>query len=407
MVRALAPVLLLVLSTTHVFGGNWPRFRGENGRGQSDDKNVPVQFDGKKPLWQVNLPGPGNASPIVWDGKIFLQSTAPDGSERKFVCLSLDTGKELWSKEAPGGSARTHKKNTLASGTAATDGQRVYVPFWNGSEMAIVAYDFKGNEVWTHNLGSFVSQHGAGHSPIVVGDKVVISNDQDGRSTLVALKAETGKIAWETPRPASRACSYSTPLLIDAPAMGEVIIACNTLGFGAYDPNDGREVWKWEWVGNGLRTVGSPIFGQGLLVVGSGNGAGNRNTVAVKAGEISPSALAWEEKKTIPYVPTMLVKGEHLYFINDNGLAGCRVLKTGEDVWELTRLGGNFSASPVMIDGRIYAVNEQGEVFVLDASPTYKLLHRTAVDDTVYASPAVADGRFLIRGQTKLFCFGK
>ena len=405
-------IACLVLSLTASFAAaaNWPRFRGENGQGISLDKGVPVTFDGAKPLWQIDLSGPGNSSPIVWDGKIFVQSASADGSERKLVCISLAEGKELWSAEAPGTTVKTHNKNTLASGTAATDGQRVFVPFWNGTELSIVAYDLSGKYLWTYNAGKFQSQHGAGHSPMIVRDKVIIAADQDGRSSLIALNAATGKVAWETPRPPTRMC-YSTPLLVPHPESDDSIVTVSTSGFGGYHPDDGRELWKWDWAGNNLRTVGSPIVGEGLVIVGSGNGAGSRHAVAVKCdgtGDVSQNGLAWEEKRTLPYVPTMLVWGEHLYYVNDRGVAGCHVIKTGDEVWSPPkRLGGDFSASPILVDGKIYAVNEGGEVFVLEASPKYNLLHRTSVADSVFATPAVSDGRLIIRGRTKLFCFGK
>lgn len=397
--------LVLSLSASLALAANWPRFRGENGQGISLDKSVPASFDGAKPTWELELPGPGNASPIVWDGKIVVQSATADGSERKLVCISLATGQQLWSKETPGTKARTHNKNTLASGTAATDGTRIFVPFWNGTELSIVAYDFAGKELWTRNLGPFQAQHGAGHSPIVIRDRVIIAVDQDKKAVLVALDAAKGNILWETPRPGGSA-SYSTPLIVPHPQAGEAILTVSGPGFGAYHPDNGRELWKWEWVGHSLRTVGSPTVGEGLAIVGSGNGAGARDTVAVRIGEEQPSAKAWGDTRTLPYVPTMLVWEGHLYFVNDGGVAGCHVLKTGEEVWT-KRLGGNFSASPILVDGRIYAVNEAGEVYIVEAAPTFNLLHRTTVSDSVYATPAVADGKLLIRGRTKLFCFGK
>lgn len=387
---------------------DWPRFRGPNGSGISQDKDVPVEWDGPgAALWTAKIAGQGNASPVVSKQRVFLQSASDDGSQRTLVCLNLANGKVLWEKSAPGTTAKTHNKNTLASCTVAADGTRVYTPFWDGAKLSVSAFDYEGKVLWTQDLGTFTSQHGAGHSPIIVGDKVVLSNDQDGASTLVALEASTGKIAWKTDRPARKSC-YSTPFLLEKVGGGQEIVVTNTTGLGAYDPQTGRQNWKWDWTDNPLRTVASPVFGQGLVLTSGGDGAGNRHAVAVRVdgGPVTDSNLVWENRRTFPYVPSMLIAGDHLYFVNDRGVAACHVLKTGENVWT-ERLGGNVTASPILVDGKIYAANEEGEVFVFPAEPTFQLLAKNVVGERIFASPAVADGRLLIRGKDHLFCFGK
>jgi outer membrane protein assembly factor BamB len=147
----------------------------------------------------------------------------------------------------------------------------------------------------------------------------------------------------------------------------------------------------------------------GLILVNSGDGSGPRQTIALEPGKAGAKpSLAWESKKRdLPYVPCFLSRGDHLYWVNDGGFAGCTVAKTGEVVWQ-ERLGTkNFSASPVLIDGKVYAVNEGGDVYVFAAEPKYKLLAKNTLDDLVRASPAVADGRLYVRGQSTLYCIGK
>ena len=215
------------------------------------------------------------------------------------LCLDLANGKTLWSRPAPGGGAKTHPKNTLASSTATADGSRVYVPFWDGRNLTIAAFDYEGKQAWTRDLGPISTQHGAGQSPIVVGGKVILANDQDGKAEVVALEAATGEVAWTTPRPAHRSC-YSTPLLLEQPGANPELIVASTFGVSAYDSESGSERWKWLWETNDrrLRTVGSPVVSEGRIFLCSGDGKGDRQTVAVNLNrnDNAPS-IAWETRK--------------------------------------------------------------------------------------------------------------
>src|SRR5262249_49315479 len=194
-------------------------------------------------------------------------------------------GKILWSKSVPGAYGRTHNKNSTASSTPATDGKRVYALFWDGTEIGLFAFDFNGTQLWKRGLGRFVSQHGPGVSPMVVGDKVILPNDQDGTSVLVAVDAKSGQIAWEVPRKAFRTC-YSTPFVLEKPGAAPELIVASTAGITSYQPQSGTENWHWPWTFSGmaLRTVSSPIFSQGLIFANSGDGSGARDTVAVQPG---------------------------------------------------------------------------------------------------------------------------
>ncbi len=392
---------------------NWPRFRGPNGTGTAADKDIPVEWNDKtNVVWKVPIPGVGNSSPIVWGDKIFLETATPDAKERSIVCLSAKDGKQLWSKSVSGSKAKTHAKSSHASGTPATDGERVYVPFWDGKNIFLYAYDFQGNKVWDRDLGAFQSQHGAGASPVVYGDKVYYNHDQDGAAVIVALDAKTGKTAWEKTRKAFRTC-YSTPFLQERSDGESDLIVASTAGLTGYDPATGKENWTWAWdfaPTKPLRTVGSPILSNGLVVVGSGDGDGSRHMVAVKyggKGDITKNGLAWEKRKGTSYVPTLLSHGEHVYSINDYGIASCYEAKTGKELWGEQRLGGSVSASPVLIDGKIYACAEDGNVFVLEAAPKFKQLAKNQMGEGVIATPAVADGKLYIRTKSNLYCIGK
>jgi outer membrane protein assembly factor BamB len=389
---------------------NWPRFRGPNGTGTADDKTIPVEWGPRNILWKIEVPGRGNSSPIVWGDALFLQSASEDGKERWLICIDALSGKLRWKEAVPGAVAPIHKFNSLASSTPATDGERVYCAFWDGANYHLYAYDFTGKLIWTRDLGGYTSQHGAGHSPIVHDGKVIFANDQDGTSTLIALDARTGKNVWQVPRKPFRAC-YSTPFILERPNRPAELIVVSTAGVSGYNPQTGGENWVWNWnfVGMALRTVASPVAGLGLIFVNSGDGSGARHSIAVKVGDkgdVTATNLAWEKKRDMPYVPGMLLSGNYLFSTNDRGLASCQDAKTGEVLW-YERLGGDITASPVLIDGKIYTANKDGQVFVLAAQPTFQLLAKNELHEEIVASPAVANGRLYIRGNRHLFCIGQ
>jgi outer membrane protein assembly factor BamB len=389
---------------------NWPRFRGPNGAGIAADKNIPVKWSEKEGiLWKTALPGVGHSSPVVWGDRLFLESATPQ--ERVLLCVDVSDGKILWQKSIPGTTTRKHPKNSFASSTPATDGQRAYAIFWTPDKITLYAYDFKGELAWKRDLdGPFRARHGVGCSPIVYGDKVFVNNDQTGAAVLLALEAKTGKIAWSVKRKPFRSC-YSTPFVLERPEQKPELIVGSTAGITSYEPDTGAENWRWTWsfANMPLRTVGSPVYGQGIVFVGSGDGSGERNMVAVKIGgkgDVTETNFVWGRKRDFPYVPSMLIWGEHLYCVNDHGIATCTVAKTGKTVWE-KRLHGKVTASPIIVDGKIYAVTEDGDVYVFPAAPKFQQLARNSLGEGVLATPAVANNRLYIRGESQLLCIGK
>lgn len=390
---------------------NWSRFRGPNGTGVADDKDIPVEWsDGKNMIWKTPIPGVGHSSPIVHGDKIFLETATPDAKERMLLCLNAADGKAIWSKSISGSKTKIHAKSSPASATPATDGERVYTAFWDGKNVFLHAYDFKGNKVWERDLGSFKSQHGHGASPVVYGDKIFYNHDQDDAAKIMAFDAKTGKDLWSKTRPAFRCC-YSTPFVHEGSA-GQELIVGSTAGLTSYNPGTGAENWVWNWDFGGqmaLRTVASPIVSNGLVLISSGDGSGARGMAAVKLGgkgDISKTGKVWENNKSFPYVPTMLTQGEHVYFVNDGGVAACHEAKTGKEIWK-ERLGGGVCSSPVLVDGKIYAPSEDGNVYVFAAGPKFQLLAKNPAGNVLRATPAVADGRLYIRTDSALLCIGK
>jgi outer membrane protein assembly factor BamB len=423
--RRLAFLVVAVL-TPMLGAADWDRFRGPGGLGTAEDKDIPVDFAPSNFLWKTPIPGRGNSSPIVSKGKIFLQSASDDASKRMLYCIDARTGQIDWSREVPGAFAKTHNKNTLASSSPTADGERVYIVFWDGKRIHLTAWDYAGQSLWSKDLGTYASQHGPGLSPIVVGEHVILNVDQDGTAEVVAFDRKTGEQVWKKSRQAYRAC-YTTPFVLERDGKVEVIVS-STAGVTSYDPKTGDIVWNWTWVwkpdptapkvkgkkakGDPLRQVGGPVFHDGLIYLISGDGSGDRHMVAIKAGttgDVTDTPRVWEKTERTPYVPMVLAKGDYVFWIADQeNKAICANAKTGKVIWE-ERLAGSkeVTASPVMIDGKIYSVNEMGRVSVFEAGPKFKLLADNDLKEQVYASPAVADGRLYIRGVNHLYCIGK
>jgi outer membrane protein assembly factor BamB len=404
----------------------WDRFRGPNGTGTTDDKDIPLTFGANENLiWKVALPGAGNSSPVVWGERLFLQSAGDDDKQRSLLCLDTADGTIRWQKSIPAEPAKIRADSSLASSTPTTDGKAVYVSFWDGKDILVAAYDFRGIALWSKNLGPFNSQHGAGASPILYKDTLILANDMDKDdfttrvpnarpSMLVALDKRTGRLLWETPRVAERAC-YSAPFLLHRPGRREPeLIVTSTTAVTGYDLETGAKLWEatgWQKddVRVPMRTVASPALAGDILCVCSGGDAGRFAVGLALPGPGSTDAprRVWENRKDFPYVPSPVARGEDVYFVNDAGFAGCYQARTGRRVWFERLAAAGFHSSPLVINGKVYATSIAGDVYVFAAEPTFRLLARNELGETVRATPAVAGGRLYIRGERHLYCIGK
>jgi outer membrane protein assembly factor BamB len=421
--RALRAGALLLLVAGLCSAGNWDRFRGPNGNGDGGDFTLPDTLTKDNVIWKIEVPGIGHSSPVIWGDKLFVQTSATDGSSRSLVCFNALTGEKLWSEGIKASSVTKgvggiHNLNSLASSTPATDGERVYTVFWDGKRLIAVAYTFAGKEVWKKDIGTFAGDHGFGGSPVVSDGRIFLNNDQgvkegDGTpSSLLALDAKSGEVLWKMPRKSFRACS-SAPVVNDRPDGKKEVLVSSTAGLAGYDPATGKEIWSYTWSfdANNLRTVASPIVSNGLVIANSGEGGGARSCLAVKLGGTGDvtrekDRQAWVVTRNFPYVPTILAKGEHLFYVSDKGQAGCYEARTGKEVWN-KRLSDGFWASPVLVGDKIYAVDARGELYVFKAATTYTPVGKFELGEPVTASPAVANDRLYIRGNHHLFCLGK
>lgn len=401
--------LALALTLALADAADWPRFRGPNGTGAVEG-TLP-DIDPTAPLWKTALPGKGVSSPIIVGGKVYLQTASADGKTRSLLCLSAADGKIEWTKELPGDKAKTHAKNSLASGTPAGDGTHIYCSWWDGSAVTLGAYDLTGKQVWQASLGSYVSQHGPGFSPMIHDGLVYVNVDDDQRAELVAFDAKTGEKKWIAERKHVRAC-YSTPFLLARAGKAAELVLGTTTAVTSYDPKSGKVNWEhaiaWPKGVMPLRVIGHPVYAAGLLVVYCGDGNGSRYMAAIDPEQKGAAAKVWELKKDTPYVPCVLVKGDRLFWIADSGLATCADAKTGKAVWaERVFTNSDVTASPVLVGDRMVMISEKGEVAVVKAGQEFEEPAKVSLGERVYASPAVADGRLFVRGEQHLFCFGK
>jgi len=389
---------LLLWATSARADDAWDRFRGPNGSGVAAACDLPLSWDEKDYLWRVELQGVGHSSPVIRDGRLFITTADDKQNTRSVHCHSIADGKVLWHRDYP---LKTHKKNasnSFASATAALDDRRAFVAFGTPEEYLIVALDqASGRELWKQDLGPYDAEHGFGGSPIVYRDLVIAANVQNSEGNVVALDRQTGKIVWKTPRKGERA-AYSTPCLYQ-PAQGpaQLILTGSAHGFTSLDPQTGK--LNWELPLFKARVVGSPIVLNDLILGGSGGGGAGRELIAVRPGDatgkVKPEKV-YEIKAPIPYVPSPVLHDGRVFLCGDGGIFTCADAATGEIVWR-ERIDGKFFASPVLVGDRLYCASRDGEMVVLSAGATYKLLARFAIGEGTNATPAVAGGVMYIR----------
>lgn len=413
--RILATCLLLSGFSISLAKGaeaqEWTRFRGPNGSGLSDTTTVPTSWTESDYNWKVEVPGIGHSSPVVWGEKIFLLSADPADATRYVVCLHAADGRMLWTREFASEPHSLHLRSSYASCTPAVDADHVYVAWSDPHETLLKALDHDGNDVWTVDLGPWVSQHGFGTSPMLYGDLVIMTDSQEPEknanprqpttSFVVAVDRESGEIVWRTPRTIDTA-SYSVPCIYQAPGGEPQLICCSTAeGIFSLDPKTGKQNWSIDVFT--MRTVSSPVIAGGLIFGTTGAGAGGNYVVAVRPG--TGPKVAYEIRTQAPYVPTPVACGELLFLWSDKGIVTCLDAASGNAYWQ-KRVGGNFSGSPVCVNDAIYCIDEEGVVVVLAAGKEYQELGRNALGEPSRSTPAVAGGRMYLRTYSHLISIG-
>lgn len=402
--RSLALLLLLSWVSTGL-AQEWPRFRGPNGSGISPAKTIPTTWTDKDFNWKLPLPGAGHSSPVLWGDRVFLTTGDNQTRQVSVYCVSAVSGQVLWQKAFPFTLHHKNNYNTFASASPAVDQHRVYVCWTSPEHYTLMALTHDGQTVWEKDLGPFVSQHGGGTSPIVYQDEVVLGDEQDGASFLIAVDAATGKTRWQIPR-TSKEAVYSTPCVYEpkdgAPAL---IFNSHSNGVCAINPDNGKVLWELADAFD-KRVVSSPVLAVGLIVGACGSGGGGNYLIAVRPGGPAKNPeIAYTIRKSAPYVTTSVCVGERLFLWSDGGIVSCVQAASGEVKWQ-ERVGGNFFSSPIWVDGRLFCVSTKGEVVVVEASDRFRVLARNPLGEVTHSTPAVAEGRMYIHTTKSLICVG-
>ena len=409
LVRSVAIAVLLVVSAA---ADDWPQFRGTTANGVSSALRVPVRWSSTDHVvWKTPIPGGGWSSPVLADGRLYLTTAVTDETDSdvslRALCIDAADGQILWNVEVlkpeKAATKQVHTKNSLASSTPIVAENRLYVHF---GHMGTAALDLNGDIVWTQQELQYPPVHGNGGSPVLVDDVLAFSCDGASDPFVAALDQATGEVRWKTPRntSATKTFSFSTPIVLDVDGIRQIISAGS--GFvGAYDPRDGREIWRVNY-GEGYSVVPRPVYAHGLLFVATGFNRARLlaiNPVAAR-GDATDNVI-WTYDRGVSLTPSVVAVGDSIYLVSDNGVATCLDARTGKAHWT-ERLEGGFSASPVFADGKIYFTNESGTTFVVQADTTFELLATNDVAERTLASPAVDDGAFYQRTESHLWRFG-
>jgi outer membrane protein assembly factor BamB len=432
-------VLAALATTASLFAASpeWPQFRGPGARGVAENPRLPERWSATENVeWRTDVPGRGWSCPIVAGNRVFLTTVASEGvmedpkkglyfgGERRDIpktahqwlvlCYDLQTGREIWRRQAHTGAPENplHVKNTYASETPVTDGERVYAYFGN---VGLFCHDLEGKLLWKTSWPPVKTRYGWGSaaSPVLHKDRLFVVNDNEDGSYITALEAKTGRQLWRRDR--DEKSNWATPFMWQNDKLTEVVTA-GTKKVRSYDL-DGNLLW--ELGGMSTIVIPTPFEAGGLLYVCSGYVGdkhrpvyaikpGARGDISLPEGETSSEFIAWYQPTAAPYNPSPLVYKGNFYVLFDFGFLGCYDAKSGRQFYEKERIRPEgqtaFTASPWGYKDRVFALSEDGDTYVFEAGPQFKLLHKNSLDEMCMASPAIAGDRLLIRSLTRLYC---
>lgn len=415
-------LLTSALATTSVCQAqDWPIFRGPTGDGHAAAKGLPLEWSSTKNIaWHVDLPGKGWSSPILVAGKLYFTSAVVKSgqesdpkAERELhaLCLNAADGKTLWDvvvfeqsgAKSPGS---IHQKNSHASPTPIYQDGKIYVHF---GHQGTACLDTTGKKVWENRTLSYEPQHGGGSTPILVDGNLIFTCDGSKDPFVAALQTSDGSVAWKFMRPVnnSKKFAFASPECITVNGR-KMVIAPGADVVNALDPATGEEIWRCSY--EGYSVVPKPVFGNGLVYICSS--FDTPDVLAIKPdgkGDVTATHIAWEvgSKQRPPCTPSMILDGKNLFWVSDSGLASCVDAMTGETLW-CERVGKNFSASPILSEGKLYFLDETGLTTVIEAGREFKKLAENKLDgERTLASVAATEGTLFLRTETGMYCIKK
>ena len=429
-------VLFLALLAAAVAADNWPQFRGPQSSGVAEDASLPEKWSQTENVaWKTALPGVGWSSPVVWGDRIYLTAVisaekkeepkkglyfggnrgAPTDEHRWMVyCLDWKSGKILWEREAHRGvppSAR-HLKNSYASETPVTDGDRLYAYFGN---VGVFCYDRSGKLLWSQRHRPFNTRYGWGTaaSPALYQGRLYIVCDNDDNSFLASLDARTGNQIWRVER--DEKSNWATPYVWENGRRTEIV----TPGSGRIRSYDLDGKLLWELRGMSSIVIPTPFSRFDLLYLSSGYVGdqvrpvfavrpGASGDISLKEEETGNQHVAWYHRQAGPYNPSPIVYGDYYYTLLDRGFFTCHEARTGKEVYGRVRIdpaASSFTSSPWAYNGKIFAQSEDVDTFVIQAGPEFKLLGKNSLDEMCMATPAMARGSLIIRTASNVFRF--
>ena len=381
---------------------DWPWWRGTNRDNHALGPMPPTSWsETENVLWKSPVPGRGHASPIVWGDKVFVATAEEDKESQSLLCYDRATGEQKWNTELhQGGWPRVHAKNSHASPTPACDGERVFAVFTHDDAIWVSAVDLEGKLVWQTEAGPFEATHGYGSSPVIYQDFLIVMSDNSNGGFVAALNRKSGEIIWRIRR--ARDDSYASPVIAHVAGKDQLLISGQSLVV-SYNPLTGEEYWQCR---GPARTTANTMAFKGDVVYASG-GYPEKSVMAIRAdgsGDVSGTHILWEDSFKL-YVPSPLVVEDRLLAMGDGGVAQCYSLKDGKVLWK-ERLGGGFSASPVLVGDVVYSPDERGKLHVFRA--TEKKLEKIASNQLRggMATPVILEGQIFLRTESHLYCIG-
>jgi hypothetical protein len=394
-------IMVWIVVAGPVRAGDWTQFRGPGGASVSEEKDLPVTWSADEGLrWKAELPGRGLSNPVISGGRVFVTASSGYQNARlHVVAFDAATGKKLWERQfASTGDTSCHPKSCMAANTPATDGKTVFALFGTGD---LAALDYDGNLLWYRSLVSdyptITNQVGMAASPVVFKDTLLLPLENVGESFAAGLDKRTGRNRWKIDRP--KEINWVTPLVLTNGNRTEVLF--QTVGeLSSYDPETGKLNWSYDGTGAPLSEVSSPLTGGGMVFV-----PGKEFTALKPSPTGATPSPAWHSKQlALGYTSAVYHEGR-IYGLGRTGVI-CVDAKDGKELWK-QRADGPFSASPVIADGKLYAVSEDGKTTVVKLGEKPEILAVNKVGETVLATPAISGGAIFLRSDKYLYCIGK